>query len=257
MNQQKKIGLVLSGGGARGIAHIGVLKALDEKGISPDILSGTSAGAIAASLYCHGYRPDDMLRIIKEVPYIRSLRSGLFRMGLISSKAMHNVLKTYLVNDDFSKLKKPLFVCMAHIRSGRAVFVSSGSVVDAVTASSAVPVIMTPVVMDGEMYVDGGVANNFPIEPLESLCNPILGVSVNSISEDKEINSLRKVGERTFMIAIYEHSKPRMARCDWLVEPKELSKYGLFDVKKADAIFQIGYEAALKKIEEQNPLLGL
>ncbi len=254
MQTQNKIGLVLSGGGARGIAHVGVLKALLEHGIVPDVISGTSAGAIAGALYCHGYSPDDMLRIIKEVPYLRSLRSGLFRMGIISSKTMHNMLSNYLTNNDFSLLKKPLFVCTTSLRTGKAMFISEGNLVDAVTASSAVPVLMTPVVMNGEVYVDGGVNNNFPIEPLEGICSPILGVSVNPVMEDKEINSLRKVGLRTFLISIYEHSKPRMARCDWFVEPHNAGQFGLLEVKKADAIFNAGYEAGMKKIEEQHPL---
>lgn len=251
---ERKIGIVLSGGGARGIAHIGALKALEEKGIFPEVVSGTSAGSIAGALYCHGYSPDDMLRIIKEVSYLRSLRSGFWRMGLLSSKGLQNTLTPYITNNDFSLLKKKLFVCVAQIRTGKVFFVSEGNVVDTVTASSSVPVLMTPTTIDNEMYIDGGVLNNFPIEPLEGLCSPILGVSVNHIQENKEINSIRRVGERAFMMAIYEHTKPRLARADWYVEPKELGKFGLMDVKKADAIFQIGYEATLKKIEENHPL---
>lgn len=249
-----KIGIVLSGGGARGIAHVGVLKALEEHGIYPEVVSGSSAGSIAGSLYCHGYSPDDILRIIKEVKYLRVLRSGFWRMGLISSKSLSNTLSTYLTTNDFAKLKRKLYVCIAQLRTGKAIYVSEGNVVEAVTASSSVPVLLTPTQIGSELYVDGGVVNNFPIEPLVGQCRPILGVSVNPVIDDVSINSIRRLGERAFLLAVYEHTKPRLAQADWLVEAKELGKFGLMDVKKADAIFQIGYEAAMKKLQEINPL---
>jgi NTE family protein len=250
----KKIGIVMSGGGARGIAHIGVLKALEQHGVYPEIVSGTSAGAIAGALYAHGYTPDEMLKIIKEVSYVRAIRSGFWGMGLISSRSFYNVLTRYITNNDFSLLKKKLFVCMTDVKRGKAVYVSSGEVIISVMASSAIPVLVTPVKIKDEYYMDGGLINNFPIDPIMDMASPIYGSSVNPVKEDWEPRSIRSMGERAFFLAINENVRFRMHKFDWVIEPPELTTIGLLEVKSAEKIFNIGYDAAMKKLEKENPV---
>jgi len=252
--KQYKIGIVLSGGGARGIAHIGILQALEEAGIFPEVIAGSSAGSIAGAFYAHGYSPQEMLQIIKEIGYLRAIRPGIGRMGLIHARSLEKVLRKY-VTKTFEELDKKLYVCATSLRWGDARYFSSGDVVTPVVASSAVPVMVTPVTIDDELYTDGGVVNNFPIDPIEGSAELLLGAAVNPISYDRGvIRSMKSVAERTFFLTLRQNEKERKERVDWLVEPQELYKYGILDVRKADKIYKIGYEATLRRLEEQNPL---
>ncbi|MDH5602425.1 MAG: patatin-like phospholipase family protein, partial [Cyclobacteriaceae bacterium] len=103
-----KIGLALSGGGARGIAHLGVLKALEEKKIKPSIISGTSAGALTGALYAYGYSPDELFDIIAKTRIITAMRPSLSVKGLLKPETLGDILKKYIEKDDFSSLKIPL-----------------------------------------------------------------------------------------------------------------------------------------------------
>lgn len=251
---QYKIGIVLSGGGARGIAHIGILQALEEAGIFPEIISGSSAGSIAGAFYAHGYSPQEMLQIIKEIAYLRAIRPGIGKMGLIHSRSLEKVLRKY-IHKDFEDLEKKLYVCATSLRWGEARYFSSGDLVTPVVASSAVPVMLSPVPIDNELYTDGGVVNNFPIDPIEGRAEILLGAAVNPICYDPGvIRSMKSVAERTFFLSLRQNERDRKVRVDWLVEPQELYKFGILDVRKADKIYKIGYEATLRRLEEQNPL---
>jgi NTE family protein len=108
--------------------------------------------------------------------------------------------------------------------------------------------------IDGETYADGGVMNNFPIDPIEFKADLLLGSSVNPIDRNSVPSSMQAMGERTYLLAIRENSKVREVRCHWLVEPSELYKYGILEMKKADEIYEIGYRATVKKLEQVNPL---
>lgn len=250
----RRIGLVLSGGGARGIAHIGLLKALEEYGIMPDVISGASAGSIAGGLYCHGYSPDDMLRIIKEVKYLRSIKLGLGKMGFLSSKSLENVLNQYITKSTMEELDRKLYICVTNMYTCQSEYLDSGPLAPAIRASSAIPVMFTPVDINGTMYVDGGVLNNLPADPIEDQCDLLLGHSVNPINLAKHPRSMFSIAERTFLMMVGHNEVTRKAKCDWLLEPHDLWKFGILDVGKADSIFQVGYDAARRKLDQFNPL---
>jgi NTE family protein len=251
---QRKIGLVLSGGGARGIAHIGALRALEEAGIRIDMISGTSAGSIAGALYAHGYSPDDMLRIIKEINYLQVIRPGWWQKGLIKADTLIRVLTEYLPKRTFENLRLPLHVCATNMREGRSAYFHQGDLVMPVAASSAIPILISPVIIDGETFCDGGVMNNFPIDPIEYQADLLLGITVNPINRSAAPTNMLAVGERTYLLAMRENAKIREARCHWLVEPAELHQFGILEVKKADHIYEIGYKATLQKLEQVHPL---
>ncbi len=161
-----KIGLVLSGGGARGIVHAGVLKALDEAGITPDVISATSSGAIIAALYAAGHSPDSILALIKSTNLIRHLRPVRGRGGFFSPFALEKLLRPHFKEDDFNTLKIPVVVNATNVNTGTIDYFKSGPLISAIAASSAVPLIFKPVTIQGKSYMDGGVLNNLPVEPL-------------------------------------------------------------------------------------------
>jgi len=237
-----KIGLSLSGGGARGIAHIGILQAFDEAGIRPVMITGTSAGAIVGAFYCQGITPVRIFEIVQEVKLYKYLQPALTLSGLLRMEASKSIYEQYLQNDDFSSLKIPLVVAATNIRTGVTDFLQKGSIIDALMASSAVPVIFHPVKLDGEHYVDGGILNNLPVEPLINHADKIIGVNCNPIDENYRLGNFRSVIERSLLMTINVNARFKKELCDLFVEPPELKGYGAFDFKKAHQMYEIGYQ---------------
>jgi NTE family protein len=135
----KEIGLVLSGGGARGVAHIGVIQALEEFGVKPTRISGTSAGSIVGSLYAMGIPPAELLKIISQVSIFNAVRPTWAPGGLLRMDGFRQLLQKYLP-DDFSKLKMPMTIAATELKLGDIVYFDSGELVPAVLASCSIPV---------------------------------------------------------------------------------------------------------------------
>ena len=252
MSRQYKIGITLSGGGARGIAHIGVLKALEEHHIFPEVISGVSAGSIIGAFYAAGLTPQQMLKIAKSSSLISAFRPRLPFSGLMDLQYLRDLLKEHIGEDDFAILKKPLHVAVSNLNSGKSEILDQGSLYDAVTASSSIPLVFKPVTINGQKYVDGGLINNFPSQALRPFCQHLIGVNVMPIVqlENQEVNSLVEIGTRTFELSIHTNTLPSLKHCDWVIEPTALQDYHIFKFSEAEAIYEIGYQAAMEQIPE-------
>src|SRR5690554_945681 len=201
ISQQKddvKVGLVLSGGGAKGLAHIGALKVIEEAGIEIDYIGGTSMGAIVGGLYAVGYTPAQMDSLFQVLDFEELIRDRLprssktfierahnerytltlpfdhfkigFPSGLSKGQNLYNLMSNLMHHvhqvEDFSKLPIPFFCIAADIETGQTVMLDHGSLPDAVAASAAIPTIFSPVELDDRLLIDGGVFNNYPVEEL-------------------------------------------------------------------------------------------
>lgn len=242
------IGLVLSGGGTRGFAHLGVIKALEEAGIKPDIISGVSAGSIAGAFYADGNDPESTLEILAKHKLLDYLEFSIPQKGLVRMTGFEKTLKEHLHAKTFEELKTPLIVFATDMNNATYVRFDSGDLVIAIKASSSIPIIFPPVKIDGHFFLDGGVINNFPVEALRDHCKTIIGVNVNPIGEVKSMGNLKFIAERTFHITLRNQAASKEDQCDLYIEPTDLEKYGLLDVSKAREIFNIGYEAARKSL---------
>src|SRR6218665_2402135 len=140
-----KVGLVLSGGGARGISHIGVLKALDEFGITIDCMAGTSAGSIVSTLYAYGYKPDKIMELVLTTSLLKSMRPAWTMTGLLSLDGLRDVLLKYVPENTFESLKIPVTIAATDIRKGKAAYFSKGELIPAVQASCCVPAVFNPI----------------------------------------------------------------------------------------------------------------
>lgn len=253
-----KIGLVLSGGGARGFAHLGLLKALDELEIRIAAISGVSAGAIFGALYAAGKTPDEVLDLAKNNSYfgyadVLWRKEGLFSLGAIRKSLLENI-----PDDSFESLKIPLFVNATDFLNNKVIFFSEGELINPVIASASVPVVFEPVKGANTKLVDGGLLNNFPIEPLISICDKIVGSHVNKLENVTDIDfrfSKSTMIERSFHIAIANSVYSKAHQCDIFIEPS-LDRFGLINMKDAVDIFEIGYRAALKEKNKFLELLG-
>lgn len=238
----KRIGLALSGGAARGIAHLGVLKAFDELGIKPSILSGVSSGAIVGVFYAAGYSPDDTLRLIKELRIYRIMRLAIGQVGILHLDEVEKLYHRYLGDQaTFEDLAIPVIIGATDMHAGVTVNFSSGNLIKPLIASSAVPVLYRPVQYEGMLLNDGGLLDNLPLEALTGKCDFKIGVHSNPLNHDARITSLRSMIERTAHLAINNNVQLRRHLCDFFIEPPALQYYRLMSFSKADELFEVGY----------------
>jgi NTE family protein len=240
-------GLVLSGGGARGVAHLGVLKALDEKGVSIGQISGTSAGAIIGALYAYGYKPDEILDIIAKTSFFSSLKFAWTLKGLLSLTGLNDVLLKHIPENSFEILKIPLTVCATDIKRGRVEYFSKGELIPAILSSSCVPAVFDPYRFNGQLYLDGGILDNLPVKPIYDHCDVIIGSHCNFINSEFDVKNFRSVIERSLLMAINGNTGISKTLCDVLIEPPEIGKFSGFDLSRAKEMFDISYHYTMKE----------
>ena len=236
-----RTGLALSGGGARGISHLGVLKALDEFGVRLNCISGTSTGALVGALYAYGIPPDKILDIIITTRFFSSLRPAWTCTGLVNMEGLKELILKHIPGNRFEYLRIPLTIAATNLTKGRAEYFTAGELVPAILASCCVPVLFNPVQINGEIYVDGGLTDNLPSKPIRDQCDLIIGSHSNYISSEFDVKNFRSVIERSLLIAINGNTVVSKNFCDILIEPPALGKASVFDVRSAKLLFDIGY----------------
>ncbi len=249
MGKEQNIGIVLSGGGVRGVAHLGVLQALNEAGIYPTHLSGSSAGAIVGAMYAYGYQPEEILEIIIQTNYFKFFRPAISFKAILKMDLLEALYAKYLPIDSFASLKRPFTLAATDIHKGKTVYFSKGPLIRALMASSCIPGMFEPILIDNNYYIDGGVLNNLPVEPLEGICETIIGVNCNHLPEQQNITNIKGLIERTVIMSMNYNVYTRKDKCTYFIEPKGLAQYGVLEIKKAREIFKEGYEAGILAIE--------
>ncbi len=248
-NSNLTFGITLSGGGARGIAHVGVLKALEEHEIFPNCVSGTSMGAIVGVLYAAGFKPCEIEEIFHNEKIYRSFKVEWFSRGFLSLARVKDILAKYIEVDDFESLKKPFSLGVSNLNTGRGEVINKGgNLKDWVVASASIPVIFSPVNINGNYYVDGGLFQNLPSEALVGQCNYIIGSSVNPITREFKVESTKQVAERVFNLAIAQNVYQSRIYCDFFIEPRHIRQYTTWDYSKLDELIEEGYMAAKRVI---------
>ncbi len=282
-NTKPKIGLVLSGGGAKGFAHIGVLKVLEEAGIEISYIGGTSMGAVVGGLYASGYnaaqidsifKSTDFDELLKDyIPrssknffekrndeiYALSLPFNKMKIGIPTalSKGMYNYnLLAKLTNSvrhvrDFSQLKIP-FLCIAtNIETGEEVLLDKGYLPQAMMASSAFPSLFSPVEIDGKWLVDGGVINNYPIDEVRKMgADVIIGVDVqDGLKDMKSLKDATRILVQISNMQMIEKMKEKIKQTDIYIKP-DVSGFNVISFDQGEDIIKTGEEAAFAVFEQ-------
>ncbi|QZT36599.1 patatin-like phospholipase family protein [Halosquirtibacter xylanolyticus] len=249
--QKKSVGLALSGGGARGVAHMGVIKAFQEAGIPIHAVSGTSMGALVGALLANGFSPEEMLELLDKKHIKGLLHPSMKSHGLIKVGFKTTYLDEIMPYKTFEELKIPLFVSVSNITKGELEVKSQGEYLPYVIASCSIPVVFPAQEIDGQCYVDGGLYDNLPAMSLYDQCDYIVGVHVNFNGEEQIKNSMVQVAERCFQLIIGNNVKKALPHCNAIIEPHELRKYGTFDLKSKLKIFKIGYDYGRRIIKDK------
>jgi len=240
-----RLNLVLSGGAARGVAHIGVLKALEDLGYTVKALSGSSAGAIVAVFYAGGYSPEDMLRLVKETRWLSLFYPRIPRSGLFSLRKAESYLRDLIPVERVEDLGKRVYICATDLLSAQALYFSRGELVPILLGSCALPGIFEPVRYGEYVLIDGGIMNNLPVEPFERYRTPKVGVDVNPIERVESVGSIVSVLVRSFFLAVRSNTDKRKELCDVVITP-DLIRYSPLDVRKAEDLYELGYRETVR-----------
>ena len=248
-----RIGLALSGGAARGIAHIGVLQYLEERGIKPCCVAGTSAGSIVGALYCSGKSVDEIKKIVSEMSWKDLVRLTIPRKGLIRSSLLLTIIKEQIGDITFEELKIPLLINAVDLLRGEEIVFNKGPVAEAVQASCAIPGIFTPVRWKEHLLVDGGLLDNVPVTLMKNRnIDYIIAVDVGAQRPlQKEPDNIFEVLAQSFDIIRRQRDKTAYKYADILLEP-DLARFSLWDNSKSDLLIKLGYEEAKKGLSDVN-----
>lgn len=250
--------LVLSGGGTRGYAHIGVIKALLEKGIEINAVSGSSCGAIIGALLCDGFHPEEIEELLLKYEPELGLNYARFWENLFSFNAYTRVLKDNMRSKTFDTLQKPLYVSTTDLRDGRQVVFSEGDLLEILVATAAIPVLLPASYIKGIPYADGGLSSNLPTEPFRNSSLKIIGVHANPISGFDPGAGMMQRLDRSLHLLMRNSVLKNMDCCDVFIEPAALKNHHLFESKQTKDLIRIGYDYVMQEtdLSPLGPLTG-
>ncbi|WP_245759749.1 patatin-like phospholipase family protein [Robiginitalea myxolifaciens] len=249
---KKQCGLILSGGGVRGMAHIGILEVLKEYELQPHWVSGSSVGALIGALYAQDASSKEMLAFFKNTPLFRYSFFSLSKPGLLNTDRYFDLFKAQWPENSFESLRRPLYVAATDLLNGDVVYFHQGELIPALLASAALPPIFSPVQIGKGLYADGGIMDNFPRSPLEEHVEFLVGSNVSVIEtvEKKAISSSFQLTNRTTSLMLYAINKERIIKSDLLFEPLNLEKINVLDKAGIEKAYQIGKDYARKVMDD-------
>lgn len=254
-HQPPRLGLALSGGASRGIAHVGVLKALQENRISIDCISGTSIGALVAALYAFGIPVEDIYRQALEMSWLKISSLHFSRTALLSNKVMGEIIENFIGDAAIENSPIPLAIVATDIATGEKIVLRKGNIARAVMASSAIPGIFAPLRIDGRLLADGFLVENVPVFPLREMgAEVIIGVSLNTLKAYREPDGIINIMMNAFDIAIDHNTIVSSQYADVLIAPR-LAGITTEESEESQLMFDEGYKSALLAIPQiQNAL---
>ncbi len=259
MTKRLRIGIALGSGGAKGLAHIGVLQVLEEYGVNIDCVSGSSMGAVVGGIYALGYTPDEIALYVKKH---KTEKKKLFKLhpnqeSLYDTKTIHRRLYHLFLDKRFSDTKKPFFALATDLIKGKKVIFHKGKLLDAVEASSRIPLYLSPKKIGKNIFVDGGVLCPVPTSVLKKRCDFVIAVPIPTYNKKKHPHHHLKalnVLDRSLSILIDKLMRIELQneQPDFIIDLQNVSDYSSLDYEKAEEIIALGRKIALRAIK---PLL--
>ncbi|NLO83461.1 MAG: patatin-like phospholipase family protein [Clostridiales bacterium] len=255
MKKKVKVGLALGAGAARGLAHIGVLQVLEEHGIIPEYIAGSSIGAIVGALYAAGITPKMMEGIAQNLDVARYYDVRVPRVGFIEGKKIEELIKLLTQNKDFNELKIPLTVTAVDLKTCKLIELSTGKVYKAVRASISIPGIFTPVVRDDYVLVDGGLLSRVPVDTVKRMgADVVIGVDVGFRGQHHPPVNVLEVIMQSLEVMELEILKNNVQKGDVIIYP-DVSGIHPFYFDKVDDCVREGRKAATEAIDRIKHLI--
>ncbi|MCE2918133.1 MAG: patatin-like phospholipase family protein [Rubrivivax sp.] len=252
-----KIGLALGGGAARGFAHIGVIQVLEEAGLRPEFVVGTSAGSLVAALYASGKTPAEMAALALAMDEGAITDWAFPSRGLIRGEALARWVRDATGNRQIEAMRLPLGIVATDLDSGSAILFRRGDAGTAVRASSAVPAVFQPVKIGNREYVDGGLVSPVPVRFARQMgAEFVIAVDISSPPDGNATGDLMKMLLQTFAIMGRSINAFELKEADVVLRPS-LAGVGSADFTARSRAIQAGREAALKQLPEIRALLGV
>ncbi len=242
-----RVGLALSGGGARGFAHAGALKALRDVGIRPDIVAGVSAGSAVAALYASGMEPEGIMDMFKNASFSQLCELSMPTSGLMTMDGFKKMLRDHIPYKNIEDLPIKTVIGATDFDRGRPVAFDCGDIVEHVSASCSMPIVFKPVVIDGTRYVDGGVLHNMPSWTIRGKCRVLIGVNCSPLTTGPENkNNLLGVALRSYELMAKANCVPDLKLCDIVVDTNDIARYQVFNLKGIEDVFNCGYVETMR-----------
>ena len=244
-----KVGLALGGGGAKGVAHIGVLKALEDANIKVDYVAGTSVGAMVASMYAFNLGVETLSNIARDLSLAQITTFKLNKTGFFSADPLKEILIEHLGDVKIEDAAIPLSIIATDLNTGEEVIFTQGSVADAVCASASIPGVYIPVTLDGRTLVDGGIVRNVPVQPVKSMgAGVIIASQLGGVGVYEKPKNVLDVMRNAFDIALSHRTNEEVKEADILIS-MDLKDFSIADnTERYDELFSIGYKTAAKKL---------
>lgn len=251
----QKIGVSLCGGGALGFAHLGALQALEEHGIKPDMVAGASMGSLIGSLYCAGYRPQEILALVEKhhldrFSNLTSIRRDS-RRGFFGWRTIRQLMRQLIPHDHFDSLQTPLAVSLTNLTTGQVEYAAHGpKLKEYVMASASLPGVFEALEIDSMIYVDGGLLDNLPTRPLHDAgCDFVIGIDVMDYPVGKAVGSAKEVVLQTVLLFNGENNRSHAGQCNWYIHFDTASKYDIMSFEAYRELYQLGYKATTEYLK--------
>ena len=253
MNGKKyAIGLALSGGGIRGFAHVGALRALQDAGIKPDIITGVSAGSVVASCYAAGMTADDIYNTFSDVNMCDFLQVDISKSGFLKLDKFGDFLRDVLPVQRIEDLPLPTIIAATDIDEQTEAPFTEGELVPRILASCSIPLVFSPITIDDRHYVDGGVLHNLPSFYLRDICDTVIGINVSPSKLGKVQLNMRALAYRTYKIMTQRNVKADKALCDILVDITAIQHFGTFELSQSARIARTAYFETMRVLKNSD-----
>lgn len=241
-----RLGVALSGGGARGFSHIGALSAMNDMGIYPDIVSGVSAGAIAAVLYGSGMSAFQVVSAFKRIKLSDICGLSIPREGFLKFDGFKEFLYDTIPYRRIEELPIKTVIGVTDFDSGEKVMFESGPIDEIVAASCSIPVVFRPVIMNGRRMVDGGVVRNLPAWTIRERCKYLIGVNCSPITHSSSSTGILSTALRTYELMAKNNVWLDAAMCDFVISMKAIAGIKEFDLNNFERMITYGYNRTVR-----------
>lgn len=242
-----KVGLALSGGGARGFAHAGAIEAMLEVGLRPDIVCGVSAGSVVAVMHAAGIPPHEMVEMFASLKFNDLCSLTFSKGGFFTIDKFRKFLRDNIPYRRLEQLPIPTVVCATDFDKGKKVAFTKGDIAECVTASCCIPIVFRPVVIGSTRYVDGGVLANLPAWAIRDKCRFLVGINCSPMGfGDPEKDSVVSNAIRSYTLVTKHNAVQDMDPCDMLISTDAIARYKVFDLSRIETVYKSGYRSTMQ-----------